>query len=175
MKTTMTKAEMVQSFIETLTDDEAIDCIEKDGGVEPVFVFQCIDENNKEITFPLDIPIDFMKQGRIGKEIFMQTIFPTFKKFIREERNCTINCIAFISEAWKQESKIDELDLENVILNETNSKEIVHFTFNYEGGEVTFFYDVVRIGQTMKLVNKEVVRTDYAKDKPIGRFQNLLA
>ena len=173
--TKISRPEMVQNFIEFLTDDEAIKSIENDKGLQPMFLFLCINgDGEQQILPPFHIPDELMKEGRKGKDFFMQNMFPEIKNFVTKVLECEIVCIAFMCEAWRKVAEKDE-DIENAPeLNEDNSDmEIVMFSFHHEKGEVSFMYPVIRICDQYRLGNKEVIANEYKPNEKQARFSNL--
>lgn len=161
-------AELLQDFIEKLTSDYAIGLIQKDKGVAPTFVFLTKDDCNKTEEHILIIPEELMDKGRAGKEFFMNEIFPEVRRCVQHNGKEIVS-IAFICEAWKSKN-LEAANNEN--LNETNSDEVLMFSFHYPGNRVDFIYSIIRLGENFILGPKEVKQSKYQKDE-IGRFSQL--
>ena len=165
----MNYAEEIQSFIEMLTDDEALNSISKDGGVNPTFIFLLQNENGEYGNAVIDPPKE-MFDDRVKKDMFMKLIFPKIKEQIINDGNKIIS-IAFVCEAWKS---ADESLLEGGKLDESNSDEILMVSVHYEGNKIDFFYPIIRIAGKMTFGNKEVMQSAYDSEKSSGRFAELM-
>lgn len=161
--------EKVYEFIELMTDDEALQSIEADNGVQLQFVFRC-EKNNAIAQAIVPVPPD-ITDDRAKKEKFMKQIFPKIKEEVKNNVD-EIICIAMISEVWKS---VDESLLNsNAPLNETNSEEMIMMSFHFKGMHVDYLYPVIRIGGQMKISRTPIVKqTAYGKDEFVGRFSEL--
>jgi hypothetical protein len=168
-----TKAEIIDEFIENLTSDEALESIEKDGGLTPAFIF-CVVKDEEAHNAILEIPKFFMDGGRAGKELFMKSVYPSIKKKIKDEFD-DVYAIAFVSEVWK--SKNAEKLNGNDELNESNSEENIMMSFHYETDEnkeaLNFLYPMMRICGNLKLGKAEMVKNVYGKQEFVGRFSEI--